>query len=288
MKLLKSVNPHKAGGADGISNCVLKYIAESIYRPITKLFNTSLNLGIVPSEWKMSHVCPIFKKGNKHDKANYRPISLLSTISKALEKIVFKHMYEHLISNNLLIKENSGFKRNDSTVNQLMSVTHKIYKSIDEGTDVCCVFLDVSKAFDKVWHEGLFFKIQQLGIHGRLMDWLKNYLKDRHQRVVLNGKTSSAQRVTAGVPQGSILGPLLFLIFVNDINTNINCNISLFADDTSIYTNLENRHSITRINNDLETLNKWSKQWIVSFNALKTEYLIISTKPIRVNYPPQY
>ena len=133
-------------------------------------------------------------------------------MSKILEKIIYKSLYEYCVSNELLISENSGLKRNDSIVNQLIAITHNIYKSLDSGKDVCAIFLDVSKAFDKVWHEGLIFKLRQFGITCTLISLLENYLTGRSQRVVLNGKTSPSQYISAGVPQGSIPGPLLFLI----------------------------------------------------------------------------
>ena len=166
------------------------------------LFNTSLDSGTFPKLWQLTHVCPVYKKGDKSDKTNYRPISLLSNTSKILEKIVYKRLYEYMTGNNLLIEQNSGFKRNDSTVNQLLKIVHQIYQDINDGKDTCLVFLDISKAFDKVWHEGLLFKIKRLGITGKLLDWLKDYITDRHQKVVLNGVSSNLRYLTSGVPQG--------------------------------------------------------------------------------------
>ena len=150
------------------------------------------------------------KNQNRSDKTNYRPISLLSSSSKILEKIVYKCLYEYLIHNNLLIEQNFGFKRKDSTVNQLLKIVHQIYQDINSGKDTCLVFLDVSKAFDKVWHKGLLFKLRQLGIAGTLYDWLEHYLTARSKKIVINGISSSLKYLKTGVPQGSILGPLLF------------------------------------------------------------------------------
>ena len=170
--LLRRINTNKSSGLDGIGNWVLKHCAESLSFPYSKLFNKSLETGIFPSQWKQANVCPVFKKDNKSDKTNYRPISLLSSSSKILEKIVYKRLYEYLMDNNLLIEQNSGFKRKDSTVNQLLKIVHQIYQDIKNGKDTCLVFLDVSKAFDKVWHKGLLFKLRQLGIVGTLYDWI--------------------------------------------------------------------------------------------------------------------
>ena len=228
--------------------------------------------------WKMSNVCPVFKSGDKQDILNYRPISLLSSISKCLEKIIYKHLYEHCIDNNLLIENNSGFKQNDSTVNLLVNITHQIYKSIDEGKDICVVFLDVSKAFDKVWHEGLLFKLKQIGVCGSILNWFTSYLSDRSQKVVINGKSSNSKSIFAGVPQGSILGPLLFLIYMNNINEGIDSEMKLFADDTTLLRSLINNQDLRILNNDLDKLNGWSRQWRVNFNPNKTKFMIFSKK----------
>ena len=147
-------------------------------------------------------------------------------------KIVLKTSYNYCLDNNLLTWRNSGFKPLDSAMNQLLMVTHKIYMALEHGQDVIMVFLDISKAFDRVWHDGLVHKLKTLGISGHLLEWLTNYLKDRLQRVFINGYHPDWTKIPAGVPQGSILGPLLFLIYVNDITLDIHSDIYLYADDT--------------------------------------------------------
>ena len=245
----------------------------------------TLSDGIFQSVWKQANVCPVFKKGSKSDKTNYRPISLLSNMSKILEKIVYKRLYEYLTDNDLLTKQNSGFKKNDSTINQLLKIVHQIYKDINDGKDTCMEFLDVSKAFDKVWHEGLTFKIKQMGINGCLFEWLKSYISERYQKVVLNGMESHLCFLEAGVPQGSILGPLLFLIFINDIVDEMECLVNLFADDTSVQQRIIDITSCDKVNRDLQRLTGFGKQWLIFFNAIKTEYIIISRKRNRQNHP---
>ena len=283
--LLRRINTNKSSGPDGIGNWVLKHCAKSLSFPYSKLFNKSLETGIFPSQWKQANVCSVFKKDNKSDKTNYRPISLLSSSSKILEKIVYKRLYEYLMDNNLLIQQNSGFKRKDSTVNQLLKIVHQIYQDINNGKDTCLVFLDVSKAFDKVWHKGLLFKLRQLGIVGTLYDWIDHYLTGRSQKVVINGISSSLRNLQTGVPQGSILGPLLFLIYINDIINDLQCNVNLFADDTSIQKCLDSHDDFKVINDDLLKLSIYGTQWLITFNVLKTEYIIVSQRKTRVMHP---
>ena len=284
-RLLSKLNVHKSTGPDAIGNWVLKHCSSSLCKPLTALFNKSLSDGIFPSVWKQANVCPVFKKGSKSDKTNYRPISLLSNMSKILEKIVYKRLYEYLTDNDLLTKQNSGFKKNDSTINQLLKIVHQIYQDINDGKDTCMVFLDVSKAFDKVWHEGLTFKIKQMGITGCLFEWLKSYISERYQKVVLNGMESHLCFLEAGVPQGSIFGPLLFLIFINDIVNEMECLVNLFADDTSVQQRIIDITSFDKVNRDLQRLTGFGKQWLIIFNAIKTEYIIISRKRNRQNHP---
>ena len=284
-RLLTQLGVHKSTGPDGIGNWILHHCSDSLCKPLTALFNKSLADGVFPRTWKLANVCPVYKKGNKSDKVNYRPISLLSNMSKVLEKIVFKRLYEYLTENRLLTDKNSGFKKNDSTTNQLLKIVHQIYQDINEGKDTCMVFLDVSKAFDKVWHKGLIFKLQKMGIRGNLLKWLKDYISGRHQKVVLNGVESKVCYLEAGVPQGSILGPLLFLIYINDIVDDMECFINLFADDTSVQQPIIDITSFDKVNRDLQRLSVFGEQWLILFNAIKTEYLIISRQRNRSNHP---
>ena len=166
---------------------------------------------------------------------NYRPISLLPVAGKIFERILYNNMYEFFTENNLISPSQPGFKPGDSCINQLLSITHEIYKSFDNGLEVWGIFLDTSKAFDKVWHKGLLHKLKQNGISGKLFDVITDFLNFRKQRVVLNGQYSSWTSIEAGVPQGSILGPLLFLIYINDLSDDLKTSVKLFADDILLF-----------------------------------------------------
>ena len=205
------------------------------------------------------------KKINKRLVNNYRPISLLPIFGKIFEKIIFNRIYNFLLKEELLNPNQSGFRPSDSCINQLLAITHEIFEAFDcnPTLEVRYVFLDISKAFDKVWHEGLLYKLRSIGISGDLYKPLENLL----QRVILNGQTSSWRSVLACVPQGSILGPLLFLIYINDLPNELKSNAKLFADDTSLFTIVKGENESANIlNNDLSLISKWAFNWKMLFN----------------------
>ena len=276
---LLSLTLGKASGPDEINNRVLQALATELSPEFTTLFNQSLQQSDVPDIWKRSHVCPVSKGGDVSSLSNNRPISLLSNIDKTFERIVFKHLYNHFHDNDILTPLQSGFIPGDSTVNQLTFLYDTFCKALDSGKEVRVVFCDISKAFDRVWHAGLIYKLRASGVSGILLKWFENYLQNRYQRVVIPGAKSDWNYIRAGVPQGSILGPLLFLLYINDIVKDIGSNIRLFADDTSLYIIVENPEVAADIlNTDLAKVAAWAKTWLVTFNALKTESLLISRK----------
>ena len=233
--ILKTLQVGKACGPDLINNRILREIAESVSPVLTDLFNTSLLVAKVPDIWKQSNVSPVFKKDDKTNVENYRPISLISSVGKTFEKVVHKHVHNFILANQIITPFQSGFMPGDSTVNQLTDMYNTFCRALDEGKEVRVVFCDISKAFDRVWHHGLLAKLYHYGITGKLHNRFENYLTDRIQRVTIPGGNSEWVKINAGVPQGSILGPLLFLLYINDIVHEINSSIRLFADDTSIY-----------------------------------------------------
>ena len=245
------------------------YISQSL----AKLFNNSPNTSFP------ANITPVHKKGDGQTITNNRPISLLSNISKVFKRLVFNHLYTYLISNDLLTPKNAGYKKKSSTVTQLLDICQKLYKGIDSQKEVRMVFLDASKAFDRVLHAGLLFKLKQLGICQPILGWVKSYLSNRFMRVVVKGQSSSWSSIEAGVPQGSILGPLLFLIYTNDVVRDIICDIFLYADDTSLLSIDSNSETaVNNLNHDLQSIQQWAERWFMLFNPSKTVSLTIYSK----------
>ena len=242
------LNVNKAHGHDDISINMLKICDTSIVKPLRLIFQNCLVTGTFPDIWKKSNVVPIHKKGDKQVINNYRSVSLLPICGKIFERLIFNNIYNFLDEQDVLNPNQSGFRPNDSCVYQLLSITHEIFSSFDcnSSLEVPAVFLDISEAFDKVWHEGLIYKICLMGISGNLLKLIKSFLDDRYQRVVLNGQTSNWSEIKAGVPQGSILGPLFFLIYINDLSKNLSSSVKLFADDTSLFSVVHNRETSSR------------------------------------------
>jgi len=260
LKIISALNTHKAQGDDDISIRMIKICDEALLKPLILLFKESTKASHYPDIWKRSNIIPVHKKNDKQLAKNYRPISLLPIFGKIFEKIIFNKIYHFLLEENLLTPNQSGFRPSDSCVNQLLAITHEIFAAFDcnPSLEVRSVFLDISKAFDKVWHEGLLYKIKSMHISGELYKLLENYLSGRFQRVLLNGQTSYWKPILAGVPQGSILGPLLFLIYINDLPNELKSNAKPFADDASLFTIVnDNNVSADILNNDLLLISQW-------------------------------
>ena len=284
--IISTLNVNKAVVPDLISHKVLKDIKSSVARPLCKLFNKSLHDQMFPLKWKESIVYPIFKKGDKSLASNYRPISLLSCIGKLMERCLYKYVYNYLYSNPLLYNKQSGFLKCHSTVHQLLEIYHQDVSSLDSKQNLCMVFCDISKAFDRVLHRGLVFKLNHLGISGSLLSWFKEYLSCRSQSVVVNTARSRSRSINAGVPQGSVLGSLLFLVYVNDILENLQSISRLFADDTSLACSASITADIEGIlNHDLIMISHWANQWLVTFNPSKTVAMVfLGTKNVRISF----
>ena len=273
----------------GIPGKYISLISTPLSFPLSKLLNNLFENGVFPSLWKISHVTAIFKyKGKKSDVANYRPISLLPTLSKICESIVHKRLLNHCLENDVITSKQAAYLKGDSTIQQLIYIVDKIKRQWTKGNLTHGIFLDVKAAFDKVWHKGLLAKLSQIGVGGELHTFLTSYLNGRQQSVVVDGHVSSVKPITAGVPQGSRLGPLLFIIYINDIIIDIESDILIFADDTSLLANgktVEETRSI--LERDLARITKWAKKWKVSFGADKSEEIIFSRKIIAFSVPLQ-
>ena len=274
-------NVNKASGPDLISYKMLKAVSLEVSKPLAIIMNRSLSEGKFPENWKRSLVMPLYKKGDKTSPVNYRPISLLSNVGKSMERVMFKHLYNHLNGNNLIYKYQAGFLPGHSTTYQLLDIHYHICQAFENKQHACMVFCDISKAFDRVWHRGLLFKLRQNGIKGQILNWITDYLSSRKQQVQVNSATSEVSLISAGVPQGSVLGPLLFLVYANDISENLLSLTRLFADDSSLFfsaTSLEDIQGI--INHDLTVILSWALTWLVDFNPNKTEAMLFSLRPV--------
>ena len=235
--IIKALDSSKAHGYDNLSiKMIVNYYTFK-----------SVECGVFPEIWQKANVVPVHKKEEKTLVKNYRPISLLPIFSKIFERVIYNSIFNYFISNKLFTPSQSGFLPGDSCIAQLLSIIHEIQTAFDENSvaDVRDIFLDISKAFDKVWHEGLFYKLKTYGIEGQLLSLLANYLENREKRVVSNGQTSEWRKRTSGVPQGSVLGPLLFLIYINDLPDGITSICKIFADDTSLFTKVLDKYEST-------------------------------------------
>ena len=277
--VLLNLKLNKACGLDMINHRLLKESVNIISKPLTCIFNKSLSLGRFHNQWKMANLVPIHKANEKNLHKNYRPISLLSCLGKVFERCIFKYLFNYLRDNRIVSIHQSGFIPGDSTVNQRVSIHHDLCKALENHNGIQLIFFDISKAFDKVWHKGLLHKLKCIGIKGPLYQLFHDYLDNRKQRVVLNGKCSSWQTINAGVPQGSVLGPLMFLIYINDIGNNLSSTATLFADDTSLSKHIIDDYiSNNEIQDDLDTIQAWASKWKVIFNPLKSESMLVSLR----------
>ena len=270
-KLIK-LDPHKAPGPDKIPTILLKKLAAEISIPLAIIFNKSLSEGYVPSQWKVAEVTAIFKKGNKNLTNNYRPVSLTSVLCKTLESFVTDTLQNYMESNNFFSECQHGFRKHRSCVTQLLEVMNDFTKLLDSGNNIDVLYLDFSKAFDTVPHERLLAKLKSYGISNNVHLWIKSFLSDRKQRVRVNNSYSDFSPITSGIPQGSILGPVLFIIFINDLPDHVKSGCKIFADDTKIYNSTDKSEVIQ---GDIDALINWSKTWQLKFNVQKCNVLHI-------------
>ena len=284
LEALQRIDHHKAPGPDKIPSYILKECADELTSSLCKLFNLSLSLGLVPEEWKVSYVVPVFKKGNKEDVSNYRPISLLCVVSKVLERCVLNHVKTHL--DDSFSDCQHGFLSGRSTVTQLLSFYHGVGKTLDKGMQTDIIYLDLAKAFDSVSHRRLIFKLSHYGISDSVIRWFESYLKDRSQCCIVHGSASDSLPVLSGVPQGSILGPILFILYINDLPSIVDNTLVLFADDSKCSKAITSPEDCTSLQEDLNNVHSWSQDWKLRFNFSKCEVLSVTRNknPVTYNY----
>jgi hypothetical protein len=270
LNLLKDIDSSKSMGPDEIHPYLLKSMPDVFVKPLSLIFKKSLSSGEVPKGWKDARISPIFKKGNKTEPCNYRPVSLTSVVCKILEKIVRKHIMYHLSVNNLLSNDQYGFRPHRSCALQLLHVMEDWTKFIEGSESWDSIYLDLAKAFDKVAHRRLIRKVSAYGIKGNVLAWIENFLSQRRQCVSIKGSTSSWISVESGVPQGSVLGPVLFIIYVNDITDSVSCISKIFADDTKLYAPVTDSG---RLQEDLDSLSEWAQKWELAFNVDKCKVI---------------
>ena len=265
---------HKSPGIDNVSVDVVFFLFEELYTPLNHIFQLSLKSGTFPSDFKKSKIIPAFKEGSATEVGNYRPISVLLVFSKILERIVYERLYRYFESRDLFFNKQFGFKKKTSIDYAILDLVQSIQTGFSKKDYTLGVFIDFSKAFDTVNHEILLEKLASYGIKGIELKWFHSYLKDRYQCVAYNDMLTDFLPITCGVPQGSILGPLLFLIYVNDMFRSISkLDMIMFADDTNLFITGSNIKSLFKIMNEqLERINEWFKANKLSLNIKKTKY----------------
>lgn len=281
---LRNLKSDKAAGDDNLSSRLLRNISSEIASPIATIFRKSLDTGCIPRDWRTANVTPLFKKGNRSQAENYRPISLTSQICKVVESILRDELVQHLESNKLLHNSQHGFRSGYSCATNLLTFLETLTACIDNKVNIDTVYLDLAKAFDKVPHQRLLLKLKAHGVDGLVCNWIKAWLADRQQRVCLDGSYSSWRPVWSGVPQGSVLGPVLFLIFINDLDTGLSSKILKFADDTKIFRPVMNHTDGLGLQQDLDSISNWARRWQMEFNVSKCKVMHFGKGNIRFRY----
>ena len=283
VKIIKKLKLSSSPGPDGITVGFLKNIIAQIANPLCKLYNVSLSNGYIPKDWKIAHVIPIYKKGDAQLPSNYRPVSLTPILCKVLERIVRIQIVSYLFDNGIIPRSQHGFLSKKSTVSNLIECLDKWTENYDRGIQTDVIYLDYSKCFDSVVHSKLLYKLAKYGFSDNAYKWIENFLINRVQHVKVGTCLSDAQEVISGVPQGTVLGPLLFLCFSSDIKDIVkNCHLSMYADDTKLYLGNKNINDCNLLQEDLNSVFSWAKSWQLKLNPDKTKHLCIGN--CRVNF----
>ena len=283
-KVLSSLKVNKSPGPDLIHPRLLKELAKELASPLKKLFHKTMNVGKIPDKWKMAEVRPIHKKGSRASPNNYRPVSLTSVVCKVFECFIRDALYNHLITNNLLSADQFGFCQGRSCVTQLLATLNDWFLNLDNGTPTDAIYLDFSKAFDSVPHGRLVHKLEAYGVQGKVLNWVRDFLSNRSQFVSINDCKSNTIPVTSGVPQGSVLGPTLFIYYINDLPLETDRKVRVFADDSKIYSGVSSPEDRDKLQKGIDALVRWSKKWLMKFNSDKCKVPHIGKNDPRYKY----
>jgi hypothetical protein len=284
VKAISDFKTNKSPGIDSITSTYAIKIKEIVSKPLSLLFNKSLEVNKIPDAWKKANITPIFKKGSRSSAVNYRPVSLTVFFCKVMEKILKQNIDRYLDYKGVEMSTQHGFRKGRSCLTNLLISQHSIMRIIDEKQSVDILYLDFQKAFDKVPHERLMKKVRKYGIGGKIGKWIKNWLQNRLQRVVINGVYSEWREVKSGVPQGSILGPLLFTLYIEDIDKGLKNCLLKFADDTKMWGKVDNDEDILMMQDDLNKLCEWSKENEMPFNVSKCGVMHVGKRNKREIY----
>ena len=285
-KVLKKLKPDKSPGPDGLHPKFFKELSEYMKVPLCLIFKVSLNKGILPQAWKKARVSAIYKKENKKIASNYRPVSLTSIICKVMETLIRDHIVEHMKTNNLFSNKQYGFISGRSTSLQLLTVIDIWTEALEQGLSIDIIYMDFRKAFDVVPHRRLVGKLKSYGISTEITDWVVSFLNNRFQTVTVNGCESTERAVLSGIPQGSVLGPMLFVIYINDLPDNIvgDAFSFLFADDTKLFNKIRTVDDCFKLLNEVDNLYKWSQTWLIGFNSDKCKHMHIGKQDFWFTY----
>ena len=266
---LKGLDADKATGPDDIPTIVMKKCAEQLARPLMLVFNKTLTESKLPRDWKMAKITPIFKKGSRRSPSNYRPVSLTSQPCKVLERIIRKRLMQHIEQHDLHSPHQHGFVLKKSCQTNLLETLEDWTKTLDQKDSLDVIYLDFKKAFDTVPHARLLKKLRGYGLKGKVLLWIEEFLSDRFQQVVVGNSSSSWGKVSSGVPQGSVLGPMLFTLYVNDLPSLVCSSLKMFADDTKLYRRVQEPGDAQALQEDILRLGEWSDKWLLRFNPDK-------------------
>ena len=281
---LKLLNQNKSSGPDKWHPYCMRELADVICTPLAILFKKSMEIGVYKS-WLRAFISVIHKKGSKKSLGNYRPISITSVISKIMESIIRDSIVLHMTRNDLFSDSQHGFVPGRNCITQLLLCLEEWTKLLEQGHAFDVVYTDFAKAFDSVPHQRLLVKLRNVGIRGKVLNWIESFLTGRKQSVILEGKQSKWEDVISGIPQGSVIGPILFIIFINDLPSEVKYNMcKLFADDCKLYGAVDASNNTSKIQSDLDNLSNWSKYWQLPFNAKKCKTLHFGYQNPKIEY----